>query len=170
MVIILLPYPMIVALHLRFQSPSPHPSLLTSLPHYFFTVVGAQLLCALFSSLRQAPAATRYGCLCICAVCVKSFRIRTSKNPPVTPLQSALPKTQHLNPFRIRTYKKNRGGRGPITVTHSPRVSANSASPRCHFSFLLTTHNSPPISSHLCLCLLFLLSSPPQGENAHVRK
>src|ERR1700676_3255760 len=148
MVIILLPYPMIVALHLRFQSPSPHPSLLTSLPHYFFTVVGAQLLCALFSSLRQAPAATRYGCLCICAVCVKSFRIRTSKNPPVTPLQSALPKTQHLNPFRIRTYKKTRGGGAPSPsriLRASPRTPRLRVVISLSYSPLTILHQPPPI-------------------------
>jgi hypothetical protein len=36
-----------------------------------------------------------------------------TQNPPVTPLECALPKNQDLKPFRMNTYEKNPGGGGP---------------------------------------------------------
>jgi len=41
------------------------------------------------------------------------------KNPPTTRLESALPKTQHLKSFRIRTYRK-RGRSGGKLLTSYP--------------------------------------------------
>src|SRR5580704_9042469 len=73
------------------------------------------------------------------------FRFHTSAKDTCNPFRFRTSKTQNLKSFRIRTYKNP--GRGedlsPLTIP-------------C------------PTSSHLCLCLLFLLSSPPQGENTHV--
>ena len=39
-------------------------------------------------------------------------------NAPITRLESALPKTQHLKPFRIRTYEKTQGGGGKLLTRH----------------------------------------------------
>ena len=42
------------------------------------------------------------------------------QNAPITRLESALPKTQDLKPFRIRTYEKTPGGGGKLlTRNHS---------------------------------------------------
>src|ERR1700676_2279965 len=72
------------------------------------------------------------------------FRFRTSAQDTCNPFRIRTSKTQSLKSFRIRTYRKS--GEGVPAVDSLFR------------------------SSHLCLCPVFLLSSPPQGENAHVCK
>jgi len=42
---------------------------------------------------------------------LSSIESALTQNAPITRLEPALPKTQHLKPFRIRTYEKT-GGRG----------------------------------------------------------
>src|ERR1700722_7573589 len=58
----------------------------------------------------------------------KSFRIRTSQNAPITRLESALPNSLDLKPFRIRTYKKWRGG-GDHLLTKAAQVLGSPAAP-----------------------------------------
>src|ERR1700675_318224 len=111
---------MIAALQLPFQSQSLHHSFFTSLIPYFVfpshlhsTRLPSSPLCerplpqpgeGVSGSVRRA---------------LSPLESAHPKNPSVTPLQSRLPKTQHLTSFRIRTYKKAPGGRGPITTRHA---------------------------------------------------
>src|ERR1700675_3013443 len=153
---------MIAALQLPFQSQSLHHSFFTSLIPYFVfpshlhsTRLPSSPLCE--RPLPQ-PGEGVSGSVRRALSPLESAR---PKNPSVTPLQSRLPKTQHLNSFRIRTYKKAPGGRGPITTRH-----AFSARPRerrlCRpgrgvsalsFFFPTPTHDSRPTSSHPSLPL-----------------
>src|ERR1700720_361126 len=51
------------------------------------------------------------------------------QNAPLTRLESALPKTQHLRPFRIRTYRKRGRGSGPLLTTHCSLVLVHCTPP-----------------------------------------
>jgi len=59
-----------------------------------------------------------------------SLESALTENTPVTPLQSALPKTLDLKPFRIRTYEKRWGGGG---YPRAPNLSPSSNASAAHF-------------------------------------
>jgi hypothetical protein len=63
---------------------------------------------------------------------LRSIESALMQNEPITRLESALPKTQHLKPFRIRTYEKTGGRREEAQLT-------------THRSLLLV-HCTPPPS------------------------
>ena len=139
---------MIAALQLPFRTQSLHRSFFTSFPLYFFPChPRLRGLCrGAFVSLESSASSTPSD---------SPFTTCLPRAPrghsPLTPLKSAHPKNAPITPLQSALTKKAGGRRAP--------------------SLLSVLYSRPPItSSHLCLCLLFLLSSPPQGENTHVCK
>jgi hypothetical protein len=64
------------------------------------------------------------------ATVLTSLESALTEKAPVTPLQSALPKSLDLKPFRIRTYEKRRG-EGGYPKTPNPPLSSKASS--AHF-------------------------------------
>jgi len=135
----------------------------------------------IFSSSCSVPFASKLSTLN--PLCVKSFKFRTSSKDIHNPFRIRTFKTQ--NSFRLCSYKKNGRGEGPRGVPGAtppgvpPPLPESSAQLRelcvSALSFLLlfpllTTHHCLLTSPIFCLQPSFLLSSPPQGENAHVCK
>jgi hypothetical protein len=153
---------MIAAIHSRLRLHSLHHSFFTSLfPLYFF------------------PCDPRLPRLCRGAFTSLASSASSSTTRSCSPLTARLPRDPwghsplaRDNPFRIRTYKKT--GEGvPPKPTHSPRSSASPRYPSLFsvslfFSILLTTQYSLLTLPIFCLSLVFLLSSPPNTENANV--